>query len=84
MTIPVPKSRDQKVHVIPKVVVMNENEVFNSFLLVFLFENIACKMSRYSKASRSQSVRSLTSCLDLKLKFIISRYKTFHLKFHDI
>ena len=27
MTIPVPKSRDQKVHVIPKVVVMNENEV---------------------------------------------------------
>ena len=28
MTIPVPKSRDQKLHVIPKVVVMNENEVF--------------------------------------------------------
>ena len=28
MTIPVTKSRDQKVHVIPKVVVMNENEVF--------------------------------------------------------
>ena len=28
MTIPVPKSRDQRVHVIPKVVVMDENEVY--------------------------------------------------------